>query len=208
MLMIESIWQVLVVLAPWLLVGALAGGCMHVFLPQGYIHKNFQGFSGVLKAVGLGVPLPLCSCGVIPAGLGLKEDGASDGATVAFLISTPQTGIDSAFVSASFLGWPFALFKVASAAIMGLVGGLVTDSVMHDTHEQLNKHSMPHVPEGESGNSRDWVAGLRHAVLIQLLMRIMHDRISHKPPHKSHNGSTRNLKKSKWPTEKRSADKR
>ena len=75
-----------------------------------------------MKAVILGVPLPLCSCGVIPAGLGLKEDGASNGSSVAFLIATPQTGVDSVLVSAGMLGWPFALFKVVTAG-MGVDGG-------------------------------------------------------------------------------------
>ena len=72
---------------------------------------------------GGGVPLPLCSCGVIPTALGLRNEGASKGATTAFLISTPQTGVDSILVSASFLGWPFALFKLAAAFVTGLIGG-------------------------------------------------------------------------------------
>jgi copper chaperone CopZ len=64
---------------------------------------------------------------VIPAGLGLKKDGASSGAAVGFLISTPQTGVDSILVGASFLGWPFALFKVLAATVTGLMGGWITD---------------------------------------------------------------------------------
>ena len=71
--------------------------------------------------------MPLCSCGVIPTGLGLKKEGASDGAAIGFLISTPQTGVDSIMVSASFLGWPFAIFKVLSAFITGWVGGAVSN---------------------------------------------------------------------------------
>jgi copper chaperone CopZ len=64
---------------------------------------------------------------VIPAGLGLRKDGASRGATVGFLISTPQTGVDSVLVSASFLGWPFAIFKVLAAGVTGLFGGWLSD---------------------------------------------------------------------------------
>ena len=85
-------------------------GLIHVFLPSDFIHRHLTGRGSVAKAVVLGVPLPLCSCGVIPAGLGLKKDGASDGASVGFLISTPQTGVDSILVGGAFLGWPFALF--------------------------------------------------------------------------------------------------
>ena len=122
---LDSAWSVWLQLAPWLLLGALAAGALHAWLPRGFVARHLRGRAGVLKAVALGVPLPLCSCGVIPAGLGLKKDGASDGAALGFLIATPQTGVDSALVSASFLGWPFALFKVAAASALGVVGGLL-----------------------------------------------------------------------------------
>jgi len=124
---LNNVWNISLELAPWLLVGAALSGMLHGFLPKGFVRRHLSGRMGVLKAVALGIPLPLCSCGVIPAGLGLKKDGASDGAAVGFLIATPQTGVDSMLVSASFLGWPFALFKVAAAAITGIVGGLLTD---------------------------------------------------------------------------------
>jgi uncharacterized membrane protein YraQ (UPF0718 family)/copper chaperone CopZ len=122
-------WNVLAEMAPWLLLGAGIAGLLHIFLPGDFIHRHLgkSSFSNVAKAVFFGVPMPLCSCGVIPAALGLKKDGASDGASVGFLISTPQTGIDSIFVSASFLGWPFALFKVVSAFITGLLGGWIVN---------------------------------------------------------------------------------
>ncbi len=122
-------WNVLVQLAPWMLLGTFIAGLVHVLLPNGFVHRRLRGPGGVLKAVGIGVPLPLCSCGVIPAGLGLKKDGASDGACIAFLISTPQTGVDSILVSGSFLGWPFALFKVVVAAATGVVGGWLVDAL-------------------------------------------------------------------------------
>jgi len=127
--MLQAVWTILLELAPWLLLGTAIAGLLHVALPAGFVERHLGGRFGVAKAVLLGVPLPLCSCGVIPAGLGLKKDGASDGASVGFLISTPQTGVDSILVSASFLGWPFALFKVVSAAVTGMVGGLLADRV-------------------------------------------------------------------------------
>jgi uncharacterized membrane protein YraQ (UPF0718 family)/copper chaperone CopZ len=127
--LLQAVWDVLLELAPWLMLGMAVAGVLHVVLPRGFVHRQFQGPWGVVKAVLLGVPLPLCSCGVIPAGLGLRKDGASPGATVGFLISTPQTGVDSILVSASFLGWPFAIFKVAAAAVTGLVGGWLADAV-------------------------------------------------------------------------------
>ncbi len=125
---IEAVWHILLELAPWLLLGMAIAGLLHVLLPIGFVRKHLGGglWSGVFKAVAVGVPLPLCSCGVIPAALGLRRDGASKGATVGFLISTPQTGVDSILVSATFLGWPFALFKVGAALLSGMVGGVLT----------------------------------------------------------------------------------
>ena len=128
-LMMES-WNVLLELAPWMFVGMVVAGLLHGVLPPDFIRKQLQGPTGVLKAVALGVPLPLCSCGVIPAGLGLKRDGASDGSAVAFLISTPQTGVDSILVSGAMLGWPFALFKVFSASVTGAIGGWLVDATV------------------------------------------------------------------------------
>ncbi|MEM7154083.1 MAG: permease [Myxococcota bacterium] len=124
----HAIWATLLELSPWLLLGAVVAGVLHRVLPPGFIGRHLGGRGGVLKAVALGVPLPLCSCGVIPAGLGLRRDGASPGASVGFLISTPQTGVDSILVSASMLGWPFALLKLAVAGVTGLVGGWLTDA--------------------------------------------------------------------------------
>ncbi len=119
-------------LSPWFLLGMLVAGILHVALPRNFVRRQLHGDWGVAKAVALGVPMPLCSCGVIPAGLGLKRDGASNGASLGFLISTPQTGVDSILVSASFLGWPFALFKVLAATVTGLVGGWIADRVPED----------------------------------------------------------------------------
>jgi len=123
----HALWQILLELSPWLLLGTAAAGVLHVLLPANFLERQLAGKFGICKAVLFGVPLPLCSCAVIPLGLSLKQNGASRGSTIAFLISTPQTGIDSALVSASFLGWPFALFKVLSATVMGLIGGWLTD---------------------------------------------------------------------------------
>jgi uncharacterized membrane protein YraQ (UPF0718 family)/copper chaperone CopZ len=126
---IQAMWNVMLSLAPWMLLGMAFAGLLHVVLPRGFVRRQLGGWGGVPKSVALGVPLPLCSCGVIPAGLGLRRDGASDGAAVGFLISTPQTGVDSILVSSAFLGWPFAIFKVLSAAVTGVVGGYLTDVV-------------------------------------------------------------------------------
>ncbi len=153
--MLAASWDILLELAPWLLLGMAVAGLLHVVVPPDLIQRHLRGRAGVLKAVVLGVPLPLCSCGVIPAGLGLKKDGASNGASVGFLIATPQTGVDSIFVSASFLGWPFALFKVGAALVTGLLGGWLTDLATADSAE---------VAQAECATNAEPVGGLWGAV--------------------------------------------
>ena len=138
-------WGVLLALAPWLFLGAGIAGLLHVVLPAEFLARHLSGKFGVVRAVGWGVPLPLCSCSVIPVGISLKSAGASPGAVNGFLISTPQTGVDSVLVSASLLGWPFALFKLVSAAVMGLLGGWLTDALVEP------KHQLPiYTPQQES----------------------------------------------------------
>jgi len=162
--MLQATWQVLLELAPWLLVGTAVSGLLHVLLPPGLLQRQLHGTAGVFKAVALGVPLPLCSCGVIPAGLGLKKDGASDGASLGFLISTPQTGVDSALVAASFLGWPFALFKIGAAALTGVVGGLLVEFT--GSPDTAQPFSNPPTTR------RTWRDGLDHGVeLLQVIWR-------------------------------------
>jgi len=146
---LNQCWQVLLELSPALLAGLLLAGVLHVFLPAGFIHRNLNkpGPGSVVKAALIGVPMPLCSCGVIPTGLGLYNDGASKGATTSFLISTPQTGIDSVFVSAAFLGWPFAIFKLGAAFVTGVIGGLLADKASQGEERTETIFNAENAPE-------------------------------------------------------------
>ncbi len=125
----QALWAILLELSPPLLGGLILAGLIHLLLPAGFIHKTLsrRGVGSVVKSVMVGVPMPLCSCGVVPTALSLRKEGASNGATTSFLISTPQTGVDSILVSANFLGWPFAIFKVITAFVTGVVGGLIAE---------------------------------------------------------------------------------
>ena len=133
---LAEVWSVSATLAPWLLLGALAAALLHRFLPSGFVQRVARGRAGVVRAVLLGIPLPLCSCGVIPTGLGLRRDGASTGASVGFITATPQTGVDSMLVAAAFLGWPFAVFKAISALVIGISGGLLSDRFADKSADQ------------------------------------------------------------------------
>lgn len=155
-------WQTTVELAPWLLLGAAVAGLLHVLLPRDFVRRQFSGRGSVLKSVLLGVPLPLCSCGVIPVAISLREQRASRGATVGFLIATPQTGVDSVLVSAAMLGWPFAIFKVFAALVTGVVGGWFTDAVEPTTDELSITESSSAV----DGSRRSWRELVDHALEI------------------------------------------
>ena len=127
---LRHFWQTSLVLAPALALGLLIAGLLHVFVKKEKIlsHLGKPGFVSCLKATLAGIPIPLCSCGVIPAALGLRRDGASRGAATSFFISTPQTGVDSISVTWALLGFPITLAKVITALIAGVVGGTMVDA--------------------------------------------------------------------------------
>ena len=121
-------WSTLTEMAPYLLFGFLIAGLLSVLISQSLVERHLggKGLWQVIKASALGVPLPLCSCGVIPVAASLRRHGAGKGATVSFLISTPQTGVDSIMVTYSMLGLIFAIFRPVVALINGIIGGVVT----------------------------------------------------------------------------------
>jgi uncharacterized membrane protein YraQ (UPF0718 family)/copper chaperone CopZ len=116
-------------MAPYLMLGFLFAGILYAWFPDEkmvkYLGKNNS--ASVFNAAIMGVPLPLCSCGVIPTGISFYRNGASKGSAVAFLISTPQTGVDSIMVTWSLLGWPLAVLRPIIALITGMLGGILTN---------------------------------------------------------------------------------
>ena len=117
--------ELFLLMAPYLLLGFVLAGLLHVLVPQEWVarHLGGRGWRAAFKGALIGTPLPLCSCGVIPfAGL-LRRQGASKSAIVSFLISTPQTGVDSILAAYAILGLPLALWKVLTAMVSGVIGG-------------------------------------------------------------------------------------
>lgn len=112
-------------MSPYLLLGFLLAGIMHAFIPDGWYVKYLSGntIRSVVNAAVFGVPLPLCSCGVIPTAMSLRREGASKGAVVSFLIATPQTGVDSIFATYSLMGLPFAVVRPVAAFFTAIIGG-------------------------------------------------------------------------------------
>ena len=121
-------------MSPYLLLGFFIAGILHVFVPKNFYAKYLSRDNkfSVLWAALLGVPLPLCSCGVIPTAIGLKNERASKGAVASFLIATPQTGIDSILATFSMMGLGFAIVRPVAALITGVCGGLLVNRFVKD----------------------------------------------------------------------------
>lgn len=113
-------------MSPYLLLGFLIAGLLHAFVPSTIYSRYLAGtgFRPVLTAALFGVPLPLCSCGVLPTAVALRRSGASRAASTSFLIATPQTGVDSIAATYSMMGLPFAVLRPVAALVTSLVGGL------------------------------------------------------------------------------------
>ena len=122
-----SLLNVVCEMSPYLLLGFLIAGILHVFVPKGFYSKYLSKDNkfAVLYAALLGIPLPLCSCGVIPTAVGLRNERASKGAVASFLIATPQTGIDSILATFSLMGLGFAIVRPVAALVTGVCGGLL-----------------------------------------------------------------------------------
>ena len=149
-----SLLNVVCEMAPYLLLGFLIAGVLHVFVPQkfyaNYLSRNNK--LSVLWAALLGIPLPLCSCGVIPTAIGLRNEKASKGAIASFLIATPQTGIDSILATFSLMGLGFAIIRPTAALITGVCGGLLVNRLVREDDVKDDASASCQV---ESGN-RIW----------------------------------------------------
>ncbi|MFA6008634.1 MAG: permease [Desulfobacteraceae bacterium] len=112
--------------AIFLIFGFIVAAILHVFFPESLIRKHLgnDSFKSVFKATLFGIPIPICSCGVIPVATSLKHSGASKGATVSFLITTPQIGADSFLITFSLLGWVFGVFRIIASFVTGILAGI------------------------------------------------------------------------------------
>ncbi|MBR0543797.1 MAG: SO_0444 family Cu/Zn efflux transporter [Bacteroidaceae bacterium] len=131
---LSEIWFLLCEMSPFLLLGFMLAGLMHEFVPN-TLYTRYLGkptFGSVVLAALFGVPLPLCSCGVIPTAMGIRREGASKGATISFLIATPQTGVDSIIATYSLMGLPFAVIRPVVALLTAIFGGTLCNALDND----------------------------------------------------------------------------
>lgn len=138
-------------MSPYILLGFFIAGLLHVFVNQKAMsrHLSGHGWKPVVKAALFGIPLPLCSCGVLPAAVALRRQGASSGASTSFLIATPQTGVDSIAATYSLLGLPFAVIRPVAALVGAMAGGLAVGKWGNDNVEEQ------FIASGNTPESRD-----------------------------------------------------
>lgn len=141
-------------MSPYILLGFLIAGVMHAFIPQQTFarHLSGTGFKSVVKSALIGIPLPLCSCGVLPTAIAMRRNGASRAASTAFLVATPQTGIDSIAATWSLLGPAFALIRPIAALVTAILGGVAVG--------KTEKEDVAGVPaaekEAEAPDEKSW----------------------------------------------------
>lgn len=122
-------WSLIAEMAPYLMFGFLISGLLFWLIQPEAVERLLgkPGPGAVIKACLVGIPMPLCSCSVIPIGASLRKSGASRGATAAFISSTPQTGVDSIFVTYSLMGGLFTVVRVVVAFVSGVITGLLVE---------------------------------------------------------------------------------
>ena len=144
-------WQLIAEMAPYLLFGFAVAGLLHILIQPKRVRQLLgqSGIGSVFKACLVGVPMPLCSCSVIPVAASLRKNGASQGATTSFLSSTPQTGVDSIMATYALMGGAFTIVRVIVAFISGIVAGLLVDLF---TKEQATTTKFTHVRPSNVGS--------------------------------------------------------
>ncbi len=131
---------------PWLAIGYLFAGLLKVLVPADFLEKHIgSGFKSILIATLIGIPLPLCSCGVIPTAMGLRRRGASLGATLAFLIATPMTTVTTLFLLYAFFGWKFVILMLFAGFSIAILTGLFADIFIDSSETEIKKEAKcPH----------------------------------------------------------------
>lgn len=141
-------WNLTVEMAPYLLFGFLFAGILSELISKEYVRRHLggRGFFCAFKAALIGVPMPICSCGVIPLAATLRKHGASRGATASFLASTPQTGVDSLLITTALLGWVFAVFRILAAFLSGIICGMAVEQVPASPDEEKSPDTSEQKP--------------------------------------------------------------
>jgi uncharacterized membrane protein YraQ (UPF0718 family) len=173
----EALWQLSMAMAPYILFGLLFAGVLHELVHDSIVTKHLgkDNIYSVVKSTIFGIPLPVCSCGVIPLATAIKKSGASKGATLSFLISTPITGVDSILATYGIFGWIFTLYRAVTSMIIAMVAGILTnildkeeDTPSSAMHFSMNKPNSNSSCGTEQKKTFSFVAAFRYAFVTLL----------------------------------------
>lgn len=140
-----ALWELTAAMAPYILFGLFFAGILHELVPGDFVQRHLGpgNVASVMKATLFGIPLPVCSCGVIPLAAAIKKEGASRGAVLSFLISTPITGIDSILATFGMFGWVFTLYRVVTSILIAFAAGVLSNFLIREKSENPNVKSQP-----------------------------------------------------------------
>lgn len=169
---VKEIWSLMLDMSFWLLLGFFIAGMIYLYINEKFIARFLKNntLGSIFNASLFGVPLPLCSCGVIPVGVSLYKNGVSKASTISFLISTPQTGVDSILVTYSLLGLPFAILRPFIAFFTGIMGGIVSILVNNksiENSDNLNKTKIEN-DKYYNNNNKNFIYGLKYGFVTLL----------------------------------------
>ena len=158
---LSETWLLIAEMGPYLLLGFLVAGALHRWISEAWIESKLgkPGLKSIVLASLVGVPMPLCSCGVIPVTASLRDKGASKGAAASFLTSTPQTGVDSILATWGMLGPVFAIYRVIVAFVSGIAVGTLVDRFGAQEISPASPKSNPHEKKPT------WAESLRYGML-------------------------------------------
>lgn len=162
---LDSLLYMLNEMSPYILLGFLIAGLLHAFVSRETFARHLSGKSlgSVVKAALIGVPLPLCSCGVLPTAIAMRRNGASRAASSSFLISTPQTGVDSIAATWSLLGPAFAVLRPIAALVTAVAGGVAVGATeKKEDNEELSAAAPDALEERPDTFTGKLVAALRY----------------------------------------------
>lgn len=160
---IKATWRMTEAMGPYLLIGFISAGLLAAFVSKNFVsrHLGGRGMGSILRAAIIGVPVPLCSCSVIPVALSIRRQGAGRGATSAFLTATPQDGVDSIMATYSLLGPLFTATRVMTALVSGIFSGIMIEWIAPrgGIDNEIEGQSQPGGSSGVEGDNNNAASG-------------------------------------------------
>lgn len=165
--LLNSLLFMLNEMSPFILLGFFIAGLIHAFVPQKTFARHLAGtdWRAVVKSAAIGVPLPLCSCGVLPAAIAMHRNGASRASSTSFLVATPQTGIDSIAATWSLLGPAFAAIRPIAALVTAVLGGIAVGKSERKSSVHISCQSVVEEEAGRKGLGQKLLDALRYGFI-------------------------------------------